>query len=86
MWRPENWENPWRSFEWGDGEIYQWTEAKIHEQYEAGADAMLEALVESDSSIEVFRNSISLPGFLTDTVEYLCSLGNGKWVFIPNEE
>jgi len=71
MWRPENWENPWRSFEWGDGEIYQWTEAKIHEQYEAGADAMLEALRVGTTRI----NNIGDP-----------PNSKGVIVFIPDEE
>jgi len=51
--------------------------------YEAGADAYEEALKSSESSIEVFGGGCSMPGFMTDIRDYIVSLGNGVWVFIP---
>lgn len=43
-WRPKDYKNPWKEFEWGDGAVYQWAEPKLYEQYEQGYNDCLEAI------------------------------------------
>ena len=63
MYRPENWKNPW-------------TEVKLHEQYEAGADAMLRALRELGEHFPAGFTTINFPS----------KMPAGYYVLIPDEE
>ena len=75
MWRPKNWKNP-NHLKDTDGDYYnQYPEFAI---YEAGADAMLEAL--KDGGVFTY-------GYHTPDIELGDAKGeSGYWCFIPHEE
>lgn len=86
-WRPEKWENP---FDPAAIRIKDRNGKPIshHEAFEAGANAMLEALLNTYSiTSKMVRDtrhnlSIELP---TKEMEKH-QVGSGKWVFIPDKE
>lgn len=95
--RPDGWQNPWEGtsliyhhravFEEENGNITEEIAgAKAENIYEAGADAILEVLLNGDNFINVSKTAIVMPGFMTNLDDYLMSLGNGTFVFIPDEE
>ncbi len=69
MYRPKGWENPFPD------EPREHIRGGVHNAYEAGADAMLEAL----------RKETEEPNYTEDLNQRVLR-GNGKLVFIPDEE
>lgn len=99
-WRPHDWDNPHPEHEekW-DGRDEYWYASPEHEAYEAGADAMLEALrregfggkliveiAEAHAGEGVRETTIYL-----DTIQEMMKryskeqVLNGKWVFISDD-
>jgi len=80
-WRPEGWENPFTEDKHNDFE-------SVDDSYEAGADAMLEALkgdglnVDISAGVRVYIGG--KPNLLYRTKG--TPTGKGKLVFIPDEE
>ena len=81
--RPEGWQNPYRD-SWGklahEMTLQEDYETTQHFSYEAGADAMLEALRE--------KGNADLLGFIYAVVKVrpIETIGKGKFIFIPDEE
>jgi len=73
MWRPEGWEEPYKY----DHEYH--TDSYEGQAYEAGADAILEALTEKGIRTDSFRTN-SNPIYLTNPRQ------KGVYVFIPEEK
>ena len=87
MWRPKKgWKNPYYKTEEALGTEIAWNEYPQFEIYEAGADAILEELLSSDNVIAVSETAITMPGFMTNLDDYVRSLRDGTWVFIPDED
>ncbi len=92
-WRPEGWKNPycdqcwWKTYNAGEGEEGPYS--KCNCIYEAGADAMLEALRNSPHR-RVIKDYIEIiPEELLDKSPEEISLihaGNGIHVFIPEDK
>lgn len=81
-WRPEGWKNPYfRSGDFGDGQI-SWNEQPEFSTFEAGADAMLEALKKEATYL---KNDGTAPyGYVLGKILKLAEKG---WlVFIPDED
>lgn len=83
QWRPKNWQEIKQAILPLRMESLDSIPFKL---IEAGADAMLEALLNGDNFINVSKTAIVTPGFMTDLDDYLVSLGNGVFVFIPEVE
>ena len=83
MWRPEGWKTIPLWSRLYDGKPITST----HEAFEAGADAMLTALLESNEpGCEIFKGEmLNWKGEKVPIVAYGKSF-KGKWVFIPCEE
>lgn len=92
-WRPEGWKNPYYSHSNGDA-LMSMSEALYepdkHKAFEAGADAMLEALKVRSGSRPMLRATervdISYDP-LTRRHVHIGErvIGDGKWVFIPDD-
>ena len=78
MWRPKDWKNPFPMVENDEGVLEYAT-------YEAGADAMLEALRGSGVYMVVNENRILLVTPETMVYPIKC-ITEGTLVFIPDEE
>ena len=84
MWRPAKWEET--TFYLGFGTSYKCASKELGvfgDGVEASADAILEALLNDKNVILVSEDTLTLPGFMTEVEDYLRSLGEGTWVFIP---
>ena len=77
-WRSKDWKNPYRDM-FGKGELTlkEDYETNQHYAYEAGADAMLEALLVRAKRIQ--DSPVLIQEHLTQV------LTDGTWVFIPDE-
>ena len=83
-WRPKDWDNPYyKSGDFGRGK-QSWNEQPEFSTFEAGADAMLEAL-DSLCVIRVYKTASG-----GDTIEIKLPLSSGgitggRLIFIPDE-
>ena len=77
--RPEGWENPYHITEKALGTEVKFNQYPEFEVFEAGADAMLKALIRKGVSTNSFRPN-SNPIYITNPRK------NGVYVFIPEEK
>lgn len=81
-WRPDRWKNPYHKTEKALGTVVKFNEYPEFEIFEAGADAMLEALKKNR------MYSLDEEKMVLSAVDILQKSGCGKgWlVFIPKEQ
>ena len=87
MYRPKDWGNPYKPSTGQPPDVYFYG-ATYRDAFEAGADAMLEGLLNSDEpSCEVFETTVKgITGEESGPIRAYGEQFPGKLVFIPDEQ
>jgi hypothetical protein len=82
-WRPEGWKNPYININPGSWDYFS---NEHNPAFEAGADAMLEAIKKQPNSVKVDLEFQSVGEVATEYFKIIHPNGKGTLVFIPDEK